>query len=91
MIEDCILCEAINISNKRIENTILYESERFVVIPTLGQFIPGWLMVVSKDHFRCAGVHSNDELLELSWLITKVRKVIEKSFGSSIVFEHGHG
>jgi len=92
MIESCALCCALyGVSSQRFENTVLYENQNFVVIPTLGQFEEGWLMVVSKQHSRCAGALTRDLFAELSRVVCAVRSAVEDAYGSSIVFEHGHG
>ena len=51
----CALCRAIvdnaGPQNKpRIENSILLESQRFVVIPAMGPMAPGHVLVVSREH-----------------------------------------
>jgi hypothetical protein len=51
----CALCLALR--NQRsdhtsLENTSLLESEHFCVLPSVGPFVPGHVMVVSKEHYR---------------------------------------
>jgi ATP adenylyltransferase len=86
----CRLCEALSPpGNAARENTVLIESERFVVMPTLGQFIEGWLMVVSKDHIRCAREHPTHELEELDDLVAQTKALVKSYYGPAVVFEHG--
>ena len=90
--EDCILCRAVfDAGAIKIEKTCRFATNNFVVMPTLGLIVPGWLMVVSKDHARCVLGHSREELVELSWLISFVRNIVEKYYGPTVAFEHGHG
>ncbi len=92
MSEPCLLCYAISKEgNQQIENTVFYETERFVVIPTLGQFIEGWLMIVSKTHINSALNLDTKSLKELSQVIETCMNSISKIYGQSIVFEHGPG
>ena len=53
---DCCLRDAVtdSLSNKEkslIENRLMYESEHFIIIPSLGPFVEGQIMIVSKSHF----------------------------------------
>ena len=34
---------------------VLFESENFVVVPTIGSIVPGWLLVVPRSHFMSVG------------------------------------
>ncbi|MFC2132280.1 hypothetical protein ACFLRG_00630 [Bacteroidota bacterium] len=72
-----------------MENTIINETANFIVIPTIGQFIEGWLLIISKYHQISSICHSNSELTELEDLIDSTRKIIELNYGSTIIFEHG--
>ncbi|MGE0680738.1 MAG: HIT family protein [Candidatus Binatia bacterium] len=55
MNELCALCRALRDRsgpNKqpKVENTILFETERFVVMPCLGPLVPGHVQIVSREH-----------------------------------------
>jgi len=93
MWNECRFCEVLTTDNQFAlnlpENTILLETENFIVIPTLGQFIEGWLMIVSKEHKRAASTMNYIELTELNDLIKTVRQIIEYAYGKTIIFEHG--
>ncbi len=92
MIDPCPLCQALtHAGSQRIENTPLYETRNFVVMPTLGQFIQGWLMVVSKHHCSCARSLDRELLEELNHVVQLTRDAINCAYGPSIVFEHGPG
>lgn len=92
MLNNCRLCEAIRSTEwRRPENTLLYQTAHFGVMPTIGQFVPGWLMLVSKTHSRCSLALSLDELTELSDLIQLTRAVLEECYGPTLIFEHGPG
>ena len=86
----CRLCEALSpLGNAVSENTILIESDHFVVMPTIGQFVEGWLMVVSKNHKRCAREHPTHELEELESLVAQAQALVNAYYGPTVVFEHG--
>ena len=46
---NCVFC---NIDKSRPENTIIEESDNFIVLPTIGALVDGYLMIVSKKHIN---------------------------------------
>ncbi len=87
---DCRLCVAAKTKGKYgIENTVLFESDHFIVIPTIGQFVEGWLMVVSKQHVLCAREHPYGELCELTDVLDYVSIILREIYGEVAIFEHG--
>jgi diadenosine tetraphosphate (Ap4A) HIT family hydrolase len=72
-----------------IWNTRLVESENFVVVPTLGMLSPGWLLVVSKDHYLSIGALDDTLYPELEQVKTAVQKDLREMFQAPIFFEHG--
>jgi diadenosine tetraphosphate (Ap4A) HIT family hydrolase len=88
----CRMCQSLTLEGStKLYNTILWQTEHFVVLPTLGQFIEGWVMVVDKLHSRCSAVLEKGILGELSSLVDMVRHVLESVYGATVVFEHGPG
>jgi diadenosine tetraphosphate (Ap4A) HIT family hydrolase len=86
----CRLCDALGApGNKAHENTILMETDHFAVMPTLGQFVEGWLMIAAKRHTRCSREHGQQEIDELERLLAKAQHIIQTTYGPTIVFEHG--
>lgn len=70
-------------------NQVLFESENFVVIPSLGSLVAGWVLIVPKTYALNMGQLSEALLTELENLATKVSVLIEKDFGPVTMFEHG--
>jgi diadenosine tetraphosphate (Ap4A) HIT family hydrolase len=70
-------------------DVILRDSGRFIVTPTKGALVPGWLLVVAKRHALCAGMLTADELRELEICLAEARLMVEERFGEATVFEHG--
>ncbi|PYU33171.1 MAG: hypothetical protein DMG28_09070 [Acidobacteria bacterium] len=68
---------------------ILLRSEEFVVIPSLGQIVEGYLLVVPTTHRTALGDIPDESLEELRRLCGRVRAVLECEYGSCIFFEHG--
>jgi len=72
-----------------VQNHILFESEHFVAVPTLGALVQGWLLIVSKRHRICMGDLDPSLLEEMVVFKNRVAKVVEFHYGSIAVFEHG--
>lgn len=70
-------------------DTILHDSGEFVITPTKGALIPGWLLVVAKRHALCAGALTARERLGLENCLAEARTVIQRNFGEPTIFEHG--
>jgi len=80
-------CEAIQIP---IYDTLLFETESFIVIPALGALVPGYLMIVTRNHLHSMAYCSEAELIELTDVIRYLNTLIKETFAiSPILFEHG--
>ena len=76
--------------SKEFYNEILFESDSFVVIPTLGSLVEGWLVIVPKKEYLSLQCIDNDSLLiELEKFSKAVGEIIVKEFGYVTMFEHG--
>ena len=89
---DCILCK--EIENHSINvlkiNRIILETENFVVLPTVGCFQIGYLLIVPKLHYLCFGEFNKQLFIELDGIINKISRYIKKTTGKdNIIFEHG--
>jgi len=83
----CVFC---NINTTKIYNTILDVTDNFIVMPTLGSLVDGYVLIVSKHHIYNMAELSNKEKEEYIKLINKYREVFHKIYGKyPIVFEHG--
>lgn len=61
----------------------------FSVLPMVGAGIEGYLLVVHKDHYHSLAEIPIKDIKSLRSLINIIKKVMAKSYGSYIVFEHG--
>ena len=93
MADPCRLCEALAASRAgnpgAVWDTILYETDRFAVIPSLGGLIEGWLLVVPKDHCICTGAIEPTDHAELEAVKSHAMAAVRDCFGSATCFEHG--
>lgn len=89
---DCFFCKEIDdpLQNVLGKNRIVYETENFVLFPTLGCFIVGYLLVMPKQHFLCFGELSPVLLDELDNIIFRLSEYVQRKENKKcIVFEHG--
>jgi diadenosine tetraphosphate (Ap4A) HIT family hydrolase len=68
---------------------VLFESENFVVVPTVGAIIPGWLLVVPRSHLLCIGSFSEVQLQEFFELRAMAAEALRECYGPVAFFEHG--
>lgn len=85
MSNNCPFC---NIDKTKIYNTVLEKTKNFIVTPTLGSLVDGYIILVTKKH-----LHNMNELktkTEYLILIEKYRNLFKEIYGKyPIVFEHG--
>ncbi|PKM93517.1 MAG: hypothetical protein CVU84_15175 [Firmicutes bacterium HGW-Firmicutes-1] len=102
--DDCSICAEINMFESETNyfdkylrneipyrnNRIIFESNNFLVLPTLGAFVKGYLLIISKRHYQSGIKLSTDLLVELNYVIEQIKSVIKDIYGkSTIMFEHG--
>jgi len=76
-------------ANNQPWNEILWESDNFVIVPTLGAIVEGWLLIISKEHYVCMGAIEKDLHTELEEAINLAATAVSSLYGRSTIFEHG--
>ena len=88
----CYFCKeiedhALNILNK---SRIVLETKNFVVLPTVGCFQIGYLLIIPKKHYLCFGELEPELISELEDIIRRIKDYIKGKIGMNcIIFEHG--
>jgi ATP adenylyltransferase len=71
-------------------NRILFESENFIVIPSLGSLLPGWLLIIPKEFSLNLSQLKRSELEELEKLAFTCERKLNEIYRCEVVrFEHG--
>lgn len=87
---ECQLCSNLALQESvETWNQPLFESPNFVVLPSLGALIEGWLLLVPKNHFICMGALPDSlasEMQEMKYLISSI---LQQHYGEVCIFEHG--
>lgn len=97
--ESCSLCcEIHNLPNNnllknffgaRFDRTIK-KSENFLIVPSLGQIVEGYLLIITKYHYLSMSHLPIEYYEELKSLIDTARDMIKKLYDKKvIIFEHG--
>lgn len=70
-------------------NDPLFESENFVVVPSLGAMVEGWFLLLPKDHYLCLGALPESLTEEMMSLRQTVLSFAKDEYGDLCAFEHG--
>ena len=74
------------------QNRILYEGRHWIIVPTVGAIVPGYLLFVSKSHRLSVAACGQDEVAELQKLTVRTRQILEEQYRAPcVLFEHGEG
>ncbi len=93
--EICPYCEefergSLRIGDFHFGDRMLYLSPNFVVFPTVGQIVEGYLLIASRVHYLGVGQVPNTLYAELEEVKGLVKNVLIAEYGPSVVFfEHG--
>ncbi len=87
---ECELCNAIKDSsslNPKIWNTPLYETDSFIILPSIGPLVSGHVLICSKNHYQSLSFMKKEHVLELKSLLHKLEK--RDFMKDCLISEHG--
>lgn len=95
-ISDCAYCGYIkqNFFDKKINmSRIVYKSDNFFVIPTLGQFINGYLLIIPISHIMSNAELDSSLREEFLTVLDDITYILELTYHTSnfLVWENGTG
>jgi diadenosine tetraphosphate (Ap4A) HIT family hydrolase len=89
----CALCvataDATRSEQPFLHNQKLFETRRFVVLPSLGPLVPGHVMVVSKAHYHSLASMGAEAVTEYESLAARLTKAPFLADGHPLEAEHG--
>ena len=91
--KDCAYCQYLDGHVNKNERTI-YRSKNFFVIPTLGQFITGYLLIIPFQHIMSNGELSEEHLEEFKTVLDDVEYILKLAYPEAkgiLVWENGSG
>ena len=89
---DCLFCSIIERPelHNNPEDEILEETEHFYAKPALGQFVEGYTLINTKDHYNSFAYLSVEKFNEFENFKQQIVKRLSNMYSSPvIVFEHG--
>lgn len=88
---DCTFCAELNKGSDRARwNRPLAMTEHFVVVPSLGSLVEGWVLIVPKDHFLSMGAMRVGLRSEIDTLEQRIKDSLHAQYGKPVIaFEHG--
>lgn len=92
---ECMFCENENgriiHGDKYDFDRTIFENESWIVYPTIGAYIIGYVLLVLKRHENCAVFCSENELKQMMRIVSYIsQKYIEKDKTTqTYIFEHG--
>lgn len=94
--KDCPYCRYIDdgYMDKDINlHRTLYRSENFFVMPTVGEFVEGYLLIIPMDHVMSNGELSFEKRKEFLQVLDDVSYMLKLTYGNEqlLVWENGSG
>lgn len=91
---NCQYCDefesgSLEVRGQSLGNRVLFESDNFLVFPSLGQIVEGYLLIATKRHYIGLGEIPSELHQELEEVQEKVRTVLTNNYGTPLFFEHG--
>jgi XTP/dITP diphosphohydrolase len=74
----------------QLPSRVIYEDEHFLVLPPLGEFMEGGLLLLSREHVLSFAHLPPDRFDHLERLVQAIQRVVVECWGvAPLVFEHG--
>ncbi len=99
--KNCIFCEQFPkpVANKtsifqrnfpHLDSRIIWETENFIVTPTIGSLVEGYVIIVTKKHYLSMGHIPSKNYEEFHWVVSEVQTTLQSVYQNScVLFEHG--
>ncbi len=83
--DKCVFCD-----RTKFEERIIYETEKYYLVATLGQIAGGYVVLIPKRHILCVGGMKAEEIQEIIAEASLVGRHISREYLClPIMFEHG--
>lgn len=63
-----------------ISNRVIFSTENFVVFPTIGQMVEGFLHIIPQKHYFSMGELPHEMWPELNWLTRKTVEILKSVY-----------
>lgn len=89
MNKKCCFCNTVRGGAEELWNQMLLQTTNFVVLPTVGAIVEGWVLIIPKKHYLCLASLDTDLFLEFIELYKFIHKILKDCYGPVTCFEHG--
>ena len=92
-IENCVYCKY-DKDSPGPTSRILYKSENFFVIPTFGQFVSGYLLIIPNEHIMSNAELEPELIEEFENVLSDIEYILKLTYPSApgfLVWENGSG
>ena len=72
-----------------LNSRIVATTHNFVIMPMVGPLVPGYLLIVPKNHCLSISQLAQNQIEELKIIKEELKKVFEQKYGKSVFYEHG--
>jgi len=86
MEEKCIFCNIQTNENNELIDKPLFKSDNFYIKLGKGMIIPGYLMIIPKEHVISMAYLTKEKLRKLFILLDETRNILEKTFNEPVIF-----
>jgi inosine/xanthosine triphosphate pyrophosphatase family protein/diadenosine tetraphosphate (Ap4A) HIT family hydrolase len=79
-----------DLMGERLPSRVIYEDEHFIVMPPLGEFMKGGLLLLTREHILSLAHLKPAQFDHLERLLAVIRSALVEQWGvAPLVFEHG--
>ena len=87
---NCVFCERLLQGRSDVLwDQALARTDDYLVVPTKGSLLPGWVLVVANTHILCAGALEAQSVAAFDQGLRTAQALVESKFGPVTMFEHG--
>ena len=80
----------INLNQRHsVFDNVLWENNDFIIVPTRGCIVEGYLLIIPKHHYYGMASLPQDKIADLTKIKNQVRQYLTNHFTAPIFFEHG--
>lgn len=94
MATQCLFCNYLDPTVDRWNQAwylfhVIAETDNFIAVPALGCIVPGYMLVLTKQHIFSMAQLKPHELVELESFVDLLSKKLTEKWAPPVIFEHG--
>lgn len=92
MVVECTFCRKFgegSYDRREWYDEPLASTTHFLLVPAIGAFVEGYVMIVAKRHHAAMANLPRHEFVEFMAFKQEVQKIVREAYGTVLMFEHG--